>query len=103
MPKTARDTSKYLRDNVPKGWLVGHPFFTDRPVLQRRAVIANNYSSPNAITIECHKNFNGSGPDHFGGAKEWPHLTIRIGFPVDSEDQRDKLAVKLAKFLDGEI
>lgn len=32
-------------------------------------------------TLEIHKHYNGSGPDAFGGSKEWPHLSLDINLP----------------------
>ena len=40
---------------------------------------------------------NGSGSKAFGGAKQWPNLTLEIGFQVGEEAYRDALAAELRK------
>ena len=52
-----------------------------------------------AITIERHFNYNGSGPTAFGGAKEWPVLTICIAFEENAFKERDRIAELMKKFI----
>lgn len=40
---------------------------------------------------------NGSGSRAFGGATEWPNITLEIGLQVGEEDYRDALAEELRK------
>lgn len=49
------------------------------------------------------KHHNGSGPQAFGGAKEWPHVKLDVGLPVDRFDLRAELAAKLRDTVDAFI
>jgi hypothetical protein len=53
--------------------------------------MANNYESDNAIEFECGPNLNGSGPEHFGGAREWPVLKLKVAFQSHETEKRDRL------------
>ncbi len=52
------------------------------------------------VYIEEHYNFNGSGLDSFGGAKKWPHVTVRVALPEGRIDLRKELANRLAAEID---
>ena len=54
------------------------------------------YISGSAASVNIHKNYNGSGPSAFGGAKEWPHITVRVAFPSDT--QAEHVAAVADKF-----
>lgn len=47
------------------------------------------------IVVEVKKHLNGSGPNAFGGAQEWPHVELNAPFP---EERRD-LAVAFAEYI----
>lgn len=40
----------------------------------------------NVAYLRIHKNYNGSGPSAFGGAKEWPHITLTVALPADTSN-----------------
>jgi hypothetical protein len=60
-------------------------------------IIAKGCSYKNAHELELRSSYNGSGESAFGGAKEWPTLTLKVAFQVGEEDLRARLAVELAK------
>jgi hypothetical protein len=64
------------------------------------ALMAGNYACSNAVTLELHANYSGSGPDAFGGAREWPHLTLQVSFRQGDERLAEDLANKLAAQVD---
>ncbi len=53
----------------------------------------------NTISIELGKSYNGSGPNAFGGAKEWPYLRIEIPFQVGEEERMKTIADMIEKKL----
>lgn len=53
----------------------------------------NTCDGGSEITITKH--VNGSGNEYFGGAREWPAVTLTVSLPVKRED----LAQDLAKLL----
>lgn len=65
--------------------------------------IGNNCKTGNAHSVEIHKNYNGSGDDAFGGAREWPHVTAKIGFQVGEERRAIDFARKLTKLIKSEF
>jgi hypothetical protein len=71
---------------------------------QRSGLIAGgSCRSENAITLRCNRNYNGGGRKYFGGAKEWPHLTLEVSFPVGAEAKRAALVKKIKALIDREI
>lgn len=66
----------------------------------REGVCARNCPFSNAITIEECKHYNGSGPQAFGGAPEWPHLRIDISFREGEEAHRTEILNKIKALLD---
>lgn len=46
---------------------------------------------------------NGSGGHHFGGAREWPAMVVRISFEEGQRAERDAFVKKLQEFLDKEL
>jgi len=60
-------------------------------------VLANNHRSGNAAQMRLGMSVNGSGKKAFGGAKQWPNLTLEIGFQVGEEAYRDALALELRR------
>lgn len=46
-----------------------------------------NKTGSNVTTIEIAKHYSGSGPTSFGGAKEWPNITVDIGIPVETSQK----------------
>ena len=44
--------------------------------------------------------FNGSGADAFGGAEQWPVVSMKITFEEDDEEKALKFAKKLMAFIE---
>jgi len=65
--------------------------------------IGNDFETGNAHTVEIHKNYNGSGDDAFGGAREWPCVTAEIGFQVGEERRAIDFAKKLTELIRSEF
>lgn len=75
-----------------------------RQRLQRKAPMAGKgFVADGACEIELCRHYSGSGDDAFGGADEWPHLTVQVGFPVGAEAARDALAAKIMALIDAEV
>lgn len=74
-----------------------------RVFFNRECKMAGNVVMSNGVSLELHKNYSGSGAAAFGGAKEWPHLTLRVAFPAGHEEQRESFAEKLRKFIDENV
>jgi hypothetical protein len=69
----------------------------------RPGVIARAIECEDAIWIEVHKNYNGSGPEAFGGAEEWPVITLRWSFDESASSQVDELRKQLQAFVDSHM
>lgn len=67
---------------------------------QRAGWLANHVNYDNAHKVRCHKNYNGSGPTVFGGAKSWPVLTVEVSFEVGQEALRDQMAERMKALID---
>ena len=65
--------------------------------------VGNNCEVSNAHTVEIHSHFNGSGDDAFGGAREWPHVTAKIGFQVGEERRAIDFARKVTELIREEF
>ncbi|HTG95757.1 MAG TPA: hypothetical protein VL866_24365 [Pyrinomonadaceae bacterium] len=65
--------------------------------------IGNNCKVGNAHTVEIHEHYNGSEKDAFGGAREWPHVTAKIGFQVGEERRAIDFARKLTALIREEF
>lgn len=65
--------------------------------------IGNNCETSNAHTVEIHKNYNGSGDDAFGGAREWPVVTVKVGFQVGEERRAIDFAKKVTAIIHAEF
>lgn len=93
-----RINKKWKRDKPSlygiEGYIVEH----------RQTVYARN-TVGNAITIERHLNHNGSScdPTAFGGAKEWPVLTVHISFEENAFGERDRIAELMKKFINDNM
>lgn len=61
--------------------------------------------SSNAIEIRGHHHYNGSGPQAFGGAKQWPNVTLQVAFEEGQEELRDtfikSLRAHIENFFEG--
>ena len=58
------------------------------------------FTGSNQASIRIHKNYNGSGKNHFGGASEWGHITVEIALPVEISETEGKVLLKdLAQLL----
>jgi hypothetical protein len=65
--------------------------------------IGNDFETSNAHSVEIHKNYNGSGDDAFGGAREWPHVTALVGFQVGEERRALNFSKKLVALIKEEF
>lgn len=65
--------------------------------------IGNDCEVDNAHTVEIHNNYNGSGDDAFGGAREWPHVTVKVGFQVGEERRAIDFAKKVTELIHAEF
>jgi len=75
-------------------------FLSDRRTCETLSgKIARNNESENAIELECHYNYNGSGKQAFGGAIKWPVITLNWAFQEGEETHRDVIARRLKKFV----
>lgn len=84
--------------NLAKGWVV-YKRDDRRVVYTSSGMIAGHVRHDNAKTIEVGKRYNGSGPAHFGGADEWPHVRLDVDFNVDEGDRANVFAEKLMAFV----
>lgn len=62
---------------------------------------SEGYDCDGGACTEEGKHYNGSGPQAFGGAKEWPHVKLSVGLPVDRYDLRTRLASRLRDTVDA--
>ncbi len=46
-----------------------------------------NIQGSDEASMEICRHYNGSGPNAFGGAKEWMSLKVEIGFPLDTTQE----------------
>lgn len=72
-------------------------------VVYSRSGMMGNEKCDGAIEVECHKQYNGSGRSAFGGLSSWPCISITIPFGGDREEERDRIANLLRRFIDKEI
>jgi hypothetical protein len=73
----------------------------ERLQIHRAGEFANhcrNYSGVHEIEIGYH--YNGSGPESFGGARQWPTVEATVAFNVGEEEKQKTFAVALAKLID---
>jgi len=61
--------------------------------------MGRNYTCSNAHEIKAGYNFNGSGPDAFGGAREWPTAHAKVAFQEGQEKERDAFVEALKDFV----
>jgi hypothetical protein len=54
-----------------------------------------------AAEIRIKKHYNGSGLQAFGGANEWPHVTLGVSFPAGEEAMAMLLVLQLQVLVDG--
>jgi hypothetical protein len=66
-------------------------------------LMANCYISGNAINLRLCRHVNGSGETAFGGASDWPHLTVNIAFQVGEERKRREFVILLQKLIEQNI
>lgn len=64
----------------------------NRKTLERAGYIGGSVRFTNAHTLELGYSYNGSGKEHFGGAKQWPVLILKVSFCEGEERKRDILA-----------
>jgi hypothetical protein len=53
-----------------------------------------------SMEIVATYHFNGAGDGQFGGADQWPHLTVQISFAAGEEMLRDELARAIQATID---
>lgn len=58
----------------------------------------SKYDGVHKVTTAYH--FNGSGEDAFGGARQWPVISAKIGFQEGEEEKVLKFAKKLMAFIE---
>lgn len=101
----------FMGDRKPderEGWMHGRPSEEYYPEARKRGEWTVSRSSPggrgmtfsDGVTIDAHHNFNGSGPTAFGGAKQWPHVTMHMSFVEGDEPRRDEFVRALQGFID---
>jgi hypothetical protein len=56
-----------------------------------------------AVKLDAHYHYNGSGRSAFGGAKQWPNLSVEVSFKVGQEAQRDALLAKIQALIETEL
>lgn len=61
--------------------------------------IGNNFKTLGAAEIAERVNYNGSGPNAFGGAKKWPCLNVKVSFQVGEEAKMSALATQIENLL----
>jgi hypothetical protein len=74
----------------------------DQPEFRRHGIFAGgckNFIDLHAI--ELRSNYNGSGPQEFGGASQWPCVTIRIPFCEGEYALASEFATELGEFIDN--
>lgn len=54
------------------------------------------------VRFDFGRRYNGSGPTAFGGAPDWPTLSIDIDFPVGQEARRLRIAARIRNVLSDE-
>lgn len=57
--------------------------------------------SGNAHIVEVHWNYNGSGPQAFGGAREWPVVSAHVSFVEGEEQRAEEFGAALRDFIDN--
>jgi hypothetical protein len=86
------------QQGLPKGWKCEASRAYDTETIQaitlsRRGKKAGpGYVSDQAVEMELHHNFSGSGDKAFGGAAAWPVLTLNFALPAGQEDDVYELA-----------
>jgi hypothetical protein len=65
--------------------------------------MANNFISSNVVNIRLCRHVNGSGEGAFGGAADWPHLTVNISFQVGEERKRREFVILHQKLIEQNI
>lgn len=59
------------------------------------------HDSSNGCELREHRNYNGSGSEAFGGAKDWPVVTLHVGLPAGREDLQKELGERLRALVDA--
>jgi len=62
--------------------------------------VGRNCLVNNAIKLKCNYHYNGSGTQAFGGAKQWPVITLEWAFQEGEETLRDVVARRLKEFVE---
>ncbi len=62
-------------------------------------VIGRGCRTPDATTIQTTYDYNGGGPNDFGGAAQWPVLQLFVRFEEDHEENAELLAERLELWL----
>ena len=52
------------------------------------------WKGSNTAQLEVGTHCNGSGEQAFGGAKNWPHITLGIGLPADTSKAEGLAIIK---------
>lgn len=86
----AMSWKKFTSEHRPKGW-AEHT----RPAL----LAGPGYVS--TVSIGQTRNWNGSGPDAFGGVESWPCVDLNFGLPTGREDLQKLLVEDLKAFVDS--
>ena len=68
----------------------------------RKAFIGGvGYASEQGCELHEHHQYNGSGEGCFGGAHDWPAVTLIVSFPAGREDLQTELSEKLRRLVDA--
>ena len=56
--------------------------------------VSGNYYYNNTGLINVGKHYNGSGKESFGGAEDWPHISLGASFPTNTPIYKVKAIAK---------
>ncbi len=66
----------------------------------KHGMLGRGCSYANAHTVKTAYHFNGSSNDAFGGAEQWPVVSMEITFEEGEEEKALKFAKKLMAFIE---
>lgn len=103
-------TYRTIKIQAPNGWEleygrkeVGHREWIDdlnRPKFLRKGTFAGGCTNFESVhNIELKHKYNGSGPDAFGGAREWPVVEAHVAFNENEHELAVEFAQGLAAFI----
>lgn len=73
---------------------------TTKKLYSRPGTMAGHVEMDSVSKIEIGHHINGSGPDCFGGAKQWPHVQLNVNFNEDEQPLAELFAKQLMQFVD---